>query len=183
MGSAPEGASGYPYLGPTRAGRAYARTHDAAALPVPRRPRARTARRELTVVEDIEAWCRAACLALPGATVDQPFGSGAEAFRVHGKIFALLTRAPSVSEHPIVNLKAEPREVPLLVEAHDFLRPGWHMNKKHWITAVLSPGVDLELLAELVEDSFDNVVAGLPRALRPALRSLSPGPSTQTPTP
>ena len=121
------------------------------------------------------AACRALCLDLPDAPVDEPFGPGAEAFRVRGKIFALLTRAESVSEHPIVNLKAEPREVPLLVEAHAFVLPGWHMNKKHWISVELTPDVDRELLAELVEDSYDNVVAGLPRAQRPTLRSLAPG--------
>ncbi len=131
---------------------------------------------------DLLAWCRAACLELPSATVDEPFGPDAQAFRVHGKIFALLTHAESVSPHPIVTLKAEPREVPLLIEAHEFLRPGWHMNKKHWITVVLAPGVDRVLVGELVEDSFDNVTAGLPRALRPALRSLAPArPHLDTP--
>ena len=119
-------------------------------------------------------WCRATCLALPDAATDEPFGPGAEAFRVHGKIFALLTRAESVSEHQIVNLKAEPREVPLLVEAHDHVLPGWHMNKKHWISVELAPDVDRELLAELIEDSYDNVVATLPRAQRPTLRALRP---------
>ena len=121
-----------------------------------------------------EDWCRETCLELPDATVDEPFGPGAHAFRVRGKIFALLTRAESGSEHPIVNLKAEPREVPLLVEAHAHVLPGWHMSKKHWISVVLAPDVDRELLAELVEDSYDNVVAGLPRTQRPALRARRP---------
>ncbi|NLF04333.1 MAG: MmcQ/YjbR family DNA-binding protein [Actinomycetales bacterium] len=121
-------------------------------------------------------WCHEVALALPGATVDQPFGPGAETFRVHGKVFALLTQADAVGPHPIVNVKAEPREVPLLIAEHAFVHPGWHMNKKHWITVELCAATDLELAAELIEDSYDNVVAGLPRHLRSTLRALAPAP-------
>ncbi len=131
--------------------------------------------------EDFARWCHATCLALPGATVDQPFGPGAETFRIHGKVFALLTQAAAVSEHPIVNLKAEPRELPLLIEAHAMVHPGWHMNKKHWISVELRPESDLDLVAELVEDSYDNVAAGLPLRLRSTLRSLGPGETRTTP--
>lgn len=131
--------------------------------------------------ETFAEWCRAICLALPGATTDEPFGPGSEAFRVHGKIFAFLTQADTVSEHPIVNLKAEPREVPLLIGAHAVVHPGWHMNKKHWISLELRPETDLELGAELIEDSFDNVVAGLPLRLRSTLHSLGPGESAILP--
>lgn len=117
-------------------------------------------------------WVRGRCLELPGATTDSPFGPGAEVFRVHHKIFALLGQRAPVSEHPFVNLKAEPQEIPLLLESHEFLLPGWHQNKKHWITVVLGPQVDRELVAELIEDSYDNVLAKLPRAVRSSLASL-----------
>lgn len=111
---------------------------------------------------------RALALDLPDARVDEPFGPGAEAFRVAGRMFALLTSAPRVSiEHRFVNLKAEPELVPGLVAAHDDVRPGWHMNKRHWVSVVLHDGVDLELLEQLVEDSYDLVVARLPASRRP----------------
>jgi predicted DNA-binding protein (MmcQ/YjbR family) len=97
-------------------------------------------------------------------------------FRIHGKMFALLTHNPRVSEHMIVNLKAEPDEVPLLIAAHEVIRPGFHMNKRHWITVELSPEADLSLVEELIDDSYDNVVAGLPARLRSPLRSLRAAP-------
>jgi predicted DNA-binding protein (MmcQ/YjbR family) len=124
---------------------------------------------------ELAPWCRQACLALPGATVDWPWGPDSDVLRVHHKMFALLWRNPRVSEHPIVNLKAEPDEVPLLIAAHDFVGPGFHMNKRHWITVELGPGTDLRLVEELIEDSYDNVVAGLPARLRSTLRSLGAG--------
>ncbi|WP_227422416.1 MmcQ/YjbR family DNA-binding protein [Pengzhenrongella sicca] len=120
-------------------------------------------------------WCHEACLALPGAGVDWPFGPDADVFRVHRKVFALLMTNPRVSEHPFVNLKAEPAEVPLLIAAHDGILPGYHMNKRHWITVVLSPATELDLVGELIEDSYDTVVAGLPARLRSSLRSLGGG--------
>ena len=119
-------------------------------------------------------WCHATCLELPAATLDQPFGPDTDAFRIHGKMFALLMLSPRVSEHLIMNLKAEPFEVPLLIATHEFVQPGYHMNKKHWITVVLRPGTDLGLVAELVEDSYDGVVAGLPARLRSPLAALRP---------
>jgi len=120
-------------------------------------------------------WCREACLALPGATVDWPWGPDSDVFRIHHKMFALLWRNPRVSDHMIVNLKAEPDEVPRLIASHGFVQPGFHMNKVHWITVELGPDADLSLADELIEDSYDNVVAGLPRRLRSTLRSLGPG--------
>ena len=125
-------------------------------------------------------WCRAACLALPGAFVDWPFGPDADVFKIHGKMFALLWHNPRVSEHMIVNLKAEPDEVPLLIATHEVVGPGFHMNKRHWITVELCPAADLSFVEELIEDSYDNVVAGLPLRLRSSLRSLGATQTTRT---
>ena len=51
--------------------------------------------------------------------------------------------------------------------AHADVLPGWHMNKKHWVSVVLHPDLDPELLEQLVEDAYDLVVSGLPRSRRP----------------
>lgn len=117
---------------------------------------------------------RELCLALPSATVDQPFGPDHDVFRVHRKMFALLGSSPRVSEHPYLNLKADPQEVPLLVQTHDFVLPGFHMSKKHWVSVVLGPHTDRALLDELVEDSYDHVVLGLPARLRSSLGRSGP---------
>jgi len=115
---------------------------------------------------DLLAWVRATCLDLPDARTDQPFGPGASVFRIHRRLFAIVLERTPVSEHPLLNLKADPHEVPLLRRTHPWLLPAYHMNKKHWVSAELGPGVDLGLLAELVEDSYDAVVARLPVRLR-----------------
>ena len=107
-------------------------------------------------------------LALPDARSDFPFGPDAEAFRIHGRMFALLTSSPRVStEHAFVNLKVEPVLVDGLVAAHDDVLPGWHMHKRHWVSLVLHDDLDPMLLEQLLEDSYDLVVAKLPVRLRP----------------
>lgn len=125
---------------------------------------------------DPAQWCREVCLGLPDASVDSPFGPGWEAFRIHRKMFALLTRNPRVSEHPIVNLKADPDELGLLVANYDWILPGFHMNKRHWITVELRAGGDAAFVEGLVEDSYDNVMLGLPGRVKSQLRGATPQP-------
>lgn len=102
--------------------------------------------------------------ALPGAELTHPFGFGWEVFKVRGKVFMLLT---SVAGEPIVILKSAPADGLALREEHDDIRPGYHMNKQHWIT--LAPGGTIErsLVDDLVVESFLLVVEKLPRNRRP----------------
>ena len=125
---------------------------------------------------DAAQWCRDVCLALPDVSVDQPFGPGYEVFRIHRKMFAMLMFNARVSEHPIVNLKTDPDELPLLIDNYDWILPGYHMNKKHWVTVELRPGGDVEFVEGLIEDSYDNVVLGLPGRLKSQLRGATPQP-------
>ncbi|WP_425315586.1 MmcQ/YjbR family DNA-binding protein [Streptomyces nanshensis] len=98
------------------------------------------------------------------ASVEEfPFGPETSVFKVLGKMFALT----SLDAQPLtVNLKCDPDDAVRLREEHPAaVVPGWHMNKRHWNTVTVS-GVPEKLLRELIEDSYDLVVAGLPRAER-----------------
>lgn len=68
---------------------------------------------------------------------------------------------------PIVILEADPLEARLLRQSHPDIAPGYHMNRRHWIT--LHPGGDLDrhMVEDLVTDSYLLVVGNLPRADRP----------------
>ena len=99
---------------------------------------------------------------LPGAQQEHPFGPDWEVFKVRGKVFMLMTELPG---RPVVILKADPVEAHALREQNSHITPGYHMNKKHWIT--LAGGVDEKLVEELVTDSYLLVVAGLTEAEQP----------------
>ncbi|MEV6603108.1 MmcQ/YjbR family DNA-binding protein [Kutzneria sp. NPDC051319] len=101
---------------------------------------------------------------LPGARLEHPFGPDWEVFKVRGKVFMLMTEVPG---RPVVILKADPGEALALREQNRHITPGYHMNKKHWITLEGGEGVDTTLVQELVTDSYLLVVSHLPKAEQP----------------
>ncbi|MFK4064578.1 MmcQ/YjbR family DNA-binding protein [Streptomyces sp. NPDC029674] len=106
---------------------------------------------------------RAFCLSFNGAVEDFPFSPEISVFKVAGKMFALT----ALDGSPLtVNLKCEPDIAVRLRAEHPEIVPGWHMNKRHWNTVTVDGGLDDRQVRELVEDSYDLVVAGLPRAER-----------------
>ncbi|MEU6756853.1 MmcQ/YjbR family DNA-binding protein [Streptomyces sp. NPDC046685] len=102
------------------------------------------------------------CLSFNAAVEEFPFTPETSVFKVLGKVFALsaLDAAPLK-----VNLKCEPELAVRLRAEHEAIVPGWHMNKRHWNTVTVD-GLPDAMVRELVEDSYDLVVAGLPRAER-----------------
>ena len=56
----------------------------------------------------------------------------------------------------VVNIKADQTEIPNLID-HKSIFPAWHMNKKHWITVLLTAVTDFEKLCELTLKSYELV--------------------------
>jgi predicted DNA-binding protein (MmcQ/YjbR family) len=107
---------------------------------------------------------RAFCLSFNASVEDFPFSPEISVFKVLGKLFALT----NLDARPLtVNLKCDPDDaVRLRGEYPGLIVPGWHMNKRHWNTVTVDGELPDRLVRELVEDSYDLVVAGLPRADR-----------------
>lgn len=73
----------------------------------------------------------------------------------NGKWFALVMRIKFKnlgfsSDEPVwvVNLKTDAEKIPELVDKKSIF-PAWHMNKKYWITVILTPLTDFEKLKVL----------------------------------
>jgi predicted DNA-binding protein (MmcQ/YjbR family) len=73
-----------------------------------------------------------------------------------------------------VSLKCEPSLGEALRAEHSAVRPGYHLNKRHWITVTLDDTLPDELVVGLLEDSYDLVVAGLPKRQRDVVRASAP---------
>lgn len=120
-------------------------------------------------IVEYELW-RSIALDMPGAYEDFPFGPESAVFKVAGrdrkraKMFGLLMHRNGVIN---LNLKCDPALAEQLRVANAQITPGYHMNKKHWNT--ITPGLDPETMRDLIEDSYDLVVASLPRTEREAL--------------
>ncbi len=118
--------------------------------------------------EKLQRLARARADELPGAELQHPFGPEWDVYKIRGKVFMLLT---AVTGEPIITLKADPEDARALCENYRNITPGYHMNKKHWITVRPGP-LDEGLVEELVTDSYLLVVQKLPRAIRPVDPSL-----------
>jgi predicted DNA-binding protein (MmcQ/YjbR family) len=85
-------------------------------------------------------------------------------FKAKKKDFAMTTEVPS---DKIVTLKCDPERSTILREVYDTVTPGYHMNKRQWISIAANPGITQELVTELVTDAYQLVVATLPKRDRP----------------
>ena len=115
------------------------------------------------------------CLHQAGAIEEFPFGPETSVFKVAGKIFSLsaLDRVPLE-----VSVKCEPELAVALRDSYPAIRPGYHLNKRHWNTIRLDGSLADELVRDLVEDSYDLVVSALPKRVR---EQLGWPPHTDTP--
>ncbi|WP_045730020.1 MmcQ/YjbR family DNA-binding protein [Pseudarthrobacter chlorophenolicus] len=113
---------------------------------------------------------RKICLSFPGAYEDYPFGPETSVFKVRAhiaggarheaKLFALSSMDPADF---YVNLKCEPALAVQLRAAHEAIKGAWHMNKTHWNGVRLDGSLPDEMVRDMVEDSYDLVVATLSR--------------------
>jgi predicted DNA-binding protein (MmcQ/YjbR family) len=106
------------------------------------------------------------CLSFMGTEETFPFSPGTSVFKVAGKVFAL---AALGAEPLTVSLKCDPGLAEQLREAHSAITPGYHLNKRHWNTVLLDGSLEVQVVADMVEDSYDLVVSRLPKVRQRAL--------------
>lgn len=114
------------------------------------------------MTDDTSTRVRTVAATRAGAELTHPFRPGTDVWKVGGKVFATIGSDP-----PLLTAKADPEDVTALVEQHDGIERGYHMDKRHWVSAALDGSVPADLLTGLVEDSYRLVVDGLPAADRP----------------
>jgi predicted DNA-binding protein (MmcQ/YjbR family) len=113
---------------------------------------------------DLQDRARACADTLPEAEPGFPFGPEWEVYKVRGRVFLLLT---AVTGTPMVTLKATPEDSEALRQTYRAIIPGYHMNKRHWLTLTPSEELDDGLIEELVTESYLLVVEKLPKSQRP----------------
>jgi predicted DNA-binding protein (MmcQ/YjbR family) len=85
-----------------------------------------------------------------------------------GKIFSLTDVTGNFS----INLKCDPEKAIELRASYPTVQPGYHMNKKHWITVNVDGSIDNTDLKEWIDHSYDCVVQGLTKRQREELQNL-----------
>lgn len=93
-------------------------------------------------------------LSLPNARLDYPFGEGVAVYKVGDKMFALVAEK---SDPVHLSLKCDPQLAVLLREKYESVMPGYHLNKKHWNTLLLSGQLSWEEVQDLIRHSYQLV--------------------------
>jgi predicted DNA-binding protein (MmcQ/YjbR family) len=96
----------------------------------------------------------ATCARQDGAERSYPFGAQTSVFKIGGKIFALVSERDAPGD---LSLKCDPEHGELLRAEHEAIVPGYHLNKRHWITVTLDDSLPQVMIDELIEDSYDLV--------------------------
>ncbi len=107
------------------------------------------------------------CLSKRGAGLEQPFGPESEVIKVGGKMFALIFKG--TRDEFRINLKCDPVIAGNLREQLEAVKPGYHMNKKHWNTVIVDGSLSLAEIYDMIDHSYNLVVAKLPRSRRDIL--------------
>jgi predicted DNA-binding protein (MmcQ/YjbR family) len=105
------------------------------------------------------AQLRRLCLMFAQTEETFPFGPETSVFKVRGKMFAL---APLERKPLRVSVKCEPELGEQLRGTYAEIEPGYHLNKRHWLTVTCGGEVTDDLVRELVAGSYD-LVAGVAR--------------------
>ena len=92
--------------------------------------------------------------AKPRAKLEYPFGEQPAVYKVDGKMFALVAE----DKDPLsISLKCDPSLAEVLREKYESVMPGYHLNKRHWNTIVLSGQLSNEEVFDLIDHSYQLV--------------------------
>ena len=115
---------------------------------------------------------RTYCLSFAGTHDDFPFGKSSSDYDRDILVFYVLDKwfcVVNAVAWDVCNLRCAPERIPELRERYEGIGPGWHMNKKHWISVRFDSDVPGELLKELVRQSYELATAHLTKKQRAEL--------------
>lgn len=94
-------------------------------------------------------------LSMPNSRLDYPFGESVAVYKTNDKMFAIVAEG----SNPVkISLKCDPQLSSKLREKYESVMPGYHLNKKHWNTVILSGQLSWEEIQDLIRHSYNLVV-------------------------
>lgn len=93
-------------------------------------------------------------LSMPNARLDYPFGKEAAVYKVGEKMFAIVAEG---SDPVRLSLKCDPQLAVVLREKYETVLPGYHLNKKHWNTILLTGQLPWDEIQGLIRHSYNLV--------------------------
>jgi predicted DNA-binding protein (MmcQ/YjbR family) len=91
-------------------------------------------------------------LTMPGSHLEYPFDDKSAVYETKdNKMFALIREN---SDPVSLSLKGDPELNHLLRDRYESVLPGWHLNKKHWNTYLVTGQLTDDELKDLIRHSF-----------------------------
>ena len=91
-----------------------------------------------------------------GSECTQPFSPECDVYKVLGKIYLMSFELVGIG---VLNLKVDPIDGEMLRDLYPFIRTGYHMNKRHWISVYEHEKMDVNFIEELILSSYSLVVS------------------------
>lgn len=95
-------------------------------------------------------------LSMPNAVLEYPFGEKAAVYKASDKMFAIIAEQ---SDPVRISLKCDPQLAEILREKYETVMPGYHLNKKHWNTIILTGQLPWEEVQGLIRHSYDLAIS------------------------
>lgn len=108
------------------------------------------------------------CLSLKGVTESFPFGESVLVFKVGDKMFCLT----NLEDDLAIAVKNEPEKNIELREEFKAVKPGYHMNKKHWNSVEIDGSISDDLIKNFIDESYDLIVMSLPNKKQQEIKKL-----------
>lgn len=109
------------------------------------------------------------CLYKKGVTETYPFDDITTVFKIGTKMFALTNKNNSPLS---ISLKCDPFLSEDLRREYEAIKPGYHLNKTHWITVEIDGSITSEKILWLIDLSYELVFKSLSKSERTMLMSM-----------
>jgi len=107
-------------------------------------------------IEEVHAYC----ISFAEVTEEFPFDETSLVFKVNGKMFLLLPL--NAEDERFILLKCDPELAVEQRECYEAVRPGYHMNKKHWNMINLESDMPDAEIKRAIRHSYQKVVEKMP---------------------
>lgn len=106
-------------------------------------------------------------LKFPGVTSEFKVEWDAQLFKVNNKMFAMIGQ--NKQKDDIISVKLLPQNGIFYQEQYPSITPGYYLNKIHWISIPLEKDISMNLIQELLEQSYHYFVTTLPKKIQKEL--------------
>ena len=116
--------------------------------------------------DELHLLAKTTAIMLTGSHEDYPFGEEHLVYRVKDKIFLFVTQRNGVK---FLTLKSDPEQSKINRAIFEDIKPGYHMNKKHWISVYAGRDIHEEIVEHLIKNSYNLIISKLTKKERASL--------------